>query len=77
MKRQSTIALHDVKEAIRRGIGVAIENSGGFSVYVDSDGKRQYVVDDENMKPVTFRELRSLRGVRGGISLRASAQQSG
>lgn len=74
MKRQNTIALHEVKEFLRRGLGGGVENSGGFCVYVDREGKRQYVVDDENMKPVAFKELRGLRGARSGVSLRATQQ---
>lgn len=74
MKRQSTIALHDVKEAMRRGTNGGVENRGGFGVFIDADGRRQYVVDDESMKPVAFKELKSLLSVRGNISLRVSAQ---
>ena len=74
MKRQSTIALDEVKEAMRRGMGGAVENRGGFCVYVDGEGRRLYVVDEQSKRPVPFRELKGIRSSRSGLSLRVASQ---
>ena len=70
MKRHHTIALDEVKEAMRRGMGGAVENRGGYCVYVDGDGRRLYVVDEQTKRPVPFRELKGLRSSRIGPSVR-------
>lgn len=64
MRKLETIALEEVKTALRRGNGGYVQNFGGWCVFVDGAGKKKYVVDDENSQPVTYQAISAIRGVR-------------
>lgn len=60
MKKLATMPLATVKTALRRGTGGALFNHGGWCVYVDTRGRRYYVVDEDDGNPVPFHQVRAL-----------------
>ncbi len=61
MRKISTISLETVKAALRRGKGGAVRNEGGWCVFADASGKRFYVVDETDQRPVPFQRVSTLR----------------
>ncbi len=61
-KRHDTIALTAVKEALRRGGSGSVENASGWSVYVDEDGQRLFIVANDSPTPVPYQELYQVFG---------------
>lgn len=61
MKKMRTISLEDVKGLLRAGKGGSVRNESGWCVYLDAAGKRYYVVDEEDSRPVPFRRISFVR----------------
>ena len=64
LKKVGTVSYEDVKMLLRRGGGGALQNQGGWCVYVNKQGRIFYVVDDTDARPVAFQRVRLLRSGR-------------
>lgn len=60
MKKLATMPLANVKTALRRGTGGRVYNHGGWCVFIDVSGRRYYVVDEDDGRPVPFQQIRTL-----------------
>ncbi len=60
MKKVPTISLDEVRKSLRRRGGGQIENASGWCVFVDKQGHKRYVVNEDNAQPVPYRAINPL-----------------
>ena len=56
MRQVEAIALGELIKALRLSRG-RVFNDGGWAVYVDPRGRRQYVAEEESGRPVAYSQI--------------------